>query len=286
MATKLEKMVEDSQKRIAKYNKGIERYSSLLQKNLVKFGLSEEDIIPHPLGGYTLRDNVRNWDAIDAIVGNYEYLIENKRNLEREQKALKELEDKLSEQNKQQNDTESYVKYFDGVLSDFKKDHLHKCDVAYSEHWKKINRKDLTKVTNRRDRAKKVVFYFEQSRAYSRIGMAKVSKMKNIAKTICDNCNAILCDKALRMSHDEYVADELKNDKSAWMYGLRKLADRVMGLGVCNLEDMELVNVNYEGEIEVLLKWCGRYIHIRGILCAEYSDYVCPHVRYIATIRM
>ena len=282
MATinQIRKSIESSEKALAKYNKNVAMYEARANKAIAKSGLHYTI--------ETLPENLRplmesDWNVYYSISSAVGYYRENARHAERETRRLENLRAELAKIEADAARTEKENAPLEAALreamSDFRVVWFAKMEEYYNGYFEHI-REILPEVRARYNRVRKI------SDNYGWRMDANHRRIYNALENIRKECGKVISDDAARMDRPEYLAKMRDESEKVWEAGIKKLTTKCKTFGV----DENKVVARYPRIVEkgfevILTDGKAREIDARVIWAAEYSEFVCPHTRYIVTER-
>lgn len=297
MATikQLNKQIETANKRIADYHRKVEMYHVRTIKACNTVNVSIDDIETQEAGGFQGRKwteyklpvsiaNVIGFDASYRITSNYESMKENERHLANENRHVASL---IEQRDKMISDAENYEKATAGLqaaleqaMVDFRAVWFTKMREWYKNHYQFIQT-ELPRARRRNERANECRRYFSRTRGWH---WCRTSKMMRYLDNVCKSSGEIIMDDAARMDFDVYMDVMEQETTKSWNNGIILLTNKCHKFG---LRETEL-RVNHPAMTEkgfsaIITDGTTRVVDVRVIWVAEYSAYVAPHIRYIAT---
>lgn len=289
MATikQITKQIETATKRVNDYSRKVSMYNERTNKALKDAGVSVDEIItidrkPFP-DDYTLARETRNaigFEKSFRITNNYGYMKENERNMAREQRNIKRLEEELvAMQEKAQQEANAFNKglaaTYAKALQGFKNYWFERMINWHTEHHAYINEhKAEAKARYQRAYICSRYFYFDRKHVRS----------YGYAEQVCRETSKIFTDIAAHKTLAEYLEDVKKQLNAQWENGLVTLTKKSQAFGVDeNNIYISSVDMTEKGFEIYITDGKPRRIYARIIWAAEYSHIVEPHTRYIVT---
>lgn len=166
------------------------------------------------------------------------------------------------------------------AMNDFRVVWFEKMIDWYGKHYDAM-RKALEPAKSRRERAKVCKNHFDTMHRWY-----EYKKVRKYLEVVTGLANEIIYDDANKYEKPEYMENAKKELAISWEKGIEKFAIKCCQFGV----DEKNITVSFptltEKGFEVMLQDNrGRIIDACIIWAAEYSEYVCPHTRYIVTER-
>lgn len=298
MATikQLNKQIETSTKRIDDFQRKIEMYRTRTIKACDAVNVSidiiearEQDYHGRKLIDYSLPESVENelgFESSYRITSNYEYMKENERKLDSEKRTLASL---TEQRNKMERDANDYAKATAGLqealeqaMVDFRAVWFAKMREWYKNHHQHINN-ILPDARRRNGRANDCRRYFTRKRSWR---WCQTSRIMRYLNGVCKSTGEIIMDDAARMDFDSYMDAMEQETIKSWNNGIALLTDKCHKFGL----NETAIRVNYpemtaKGFSAIITDGTTRIVDVRVIWAAEFSYYVAPHIRYIATQR-
>ena len=165
------------------------------------------------------------------------------------------------------------------AMSDFRVVWFARMEEYYGKHFDHV-REILPAVRAR---------YNKLRRIYNNYGWRMYDNHRRIYNRLEDirkGCAEVISDDAASMERPAYLAKMHDETVKVWEAGIKKLTTKCKTFGV----DEEKVvaqhpRVTGKGFEVILTDGKNREIDARVIWAAEYSEFVCPHTRYIVTER-
>ena len=296
--TALEKQIQASEKRIAKFKKNIEMYDSRMNKKLELlqrqgYIATREDFQIKKTGKWKydydiiVSEQVKQqvpFSIYMPVVENLQYKQENTDRLADERENLKKLNEKdhtrtqmaseISEKNN------ALAKHLGEALAPFKKNWMEDMTNYHREFYHRIQ-KALPNARVQYDELKKAVY--EENRKNGFHPSAKVKQLEEKRKAFGRILSAPPASYPTEESYMNYMKPRLEDEYKNCLY---VLADKCRPFQL----DTEKVQVHHPRMAErgfdlLLTDGKDRVIDARMIWAAENSEYVSPHTRYIVTER-
>lgn len=298
MATikQLDKQIETANKRIADFQRKIEMYRTRTTKACNAANITIDDIITtvkvygsHKLYDTSLPDGVEKaigFEASFRITNNYDSMKDNERHLESENRRLAAL---IEQRNKMISDANDYAKATAGLQSaleqamvDFRAVWFAKMREWYKNHHQHINNV-LPDARRRNERANNCHRYFTRKRGWR---WCQTSRIMRYLNGVCKSTGEIIMDDAARMDLATYMDAMEQETIKSWNNGIALLTDKCHKFGL----NESAIRVNFpemteKGFSAMITDGSTRVVDVRVIWAAEFSAYVAPHIRYIATQR-
>nr|DAR57240.1 MAG TPA: hypothetical protein [Caudoviricetes sp.] len=295
MATvnQIRKQIETAEKTVAKLAERVTMYTERWNKGIAKLNqkhnleLSEKDFTVEVSYGYahaTLNaPEVVNWNDKYSVERAFESADDNTRNHEKETRRLESLRAELEKMEADAARTEKENAPLEAALreamSDFRVVWFSRMEEYFEKHFDHI-REILPAVRARYNKVRKISdkygwrMYDNHRRIYNRL------------EDIRKGCAKVISDDAASMERPAYLAKMHDETVKVWDAGIKKLTAKCKTFGV----DEEKVvarhpNVTGKGFAVILTDGKDREIDARVIWAAEYSEFICPHTRYIVTER-
>lgn len=298
MATikQLNKQIETSNKRIDDFKRKIEMYRTRTIKacDAVNVSIdiieaSERDYYGYKIIDYNLPKPVENklgFDLSYRITSNYKSMKENERKFKCEKRTLDSL---IEQRNKMESDAKDYAKAtawlqeaLEQAMVDFRVVWFAKMSEWYKNHYQHINNK-LADARFRNGRAKDCSHYFTLTRGWS---WCKTSRIMRYLESVCKSTGEIIMDDAARMDFDSYMEAMEQYTTKSWDNGIAILTDKCHKFGLNEMAiRVDYPEMTAKGFSAIITDGTNRIVDVRVIWAAEFSSYVVPHVRYIATQR-
>lgn len=296
MATvkQISKQIETATKRIAEYGRKVEMYRQRAEKACKAANVAWDALIEEVIekNGYKFREYriegaVVSYDASYKIRINFQYMKENERHMENEQRHLDYM---IEQRAKMIQDAEDYKQATAGLekaleqsLQGFKTVWFNKMEKWYRNHHAYINSR-YAEAKSKYDRAKECKYYFEWRR--NNWLLRKTSRIPYFLDRVIKSRAEIIMDDAACVELPVYMAKKAEETALSWANGVKLLTDKCHKFGL-NEAAMKVVDVAMSGKgfEAIITDGTARVIDVRVIWAAEYSDIVTPHVRYIATER-
>lgn len=289
----IRKQVETAEKNVAKLGGLVEMYNGRWNKGIAKLNkkynieLTENDFAVEVSYGYahaTLNaPEVVDWNDKYSVERAFESARDNARRLEQETRRLENLRAELAKMEADAARTEKENAPLEAALreamSEFRVVWFARMEEYYGKHFDHV-REILPAVRARYNKARKISdnygwrMYDNHRRIYNRI------------EDIRKGCAEVISDAAASMDRPAYLAKMHDETVKVWDAGIKKLTAKCRTFGV----DEEKVvarhpRVTGKGFEVILTDGKAREIDARVIWAAEYSEFVCPHTRYIVTER-
>lgn len=298
MATikQLNKQIETSNKRIDDFNRKIEMYRTrtiracdAVNVSIDIIEASERDYNGYKIIDYNLPKFVESklgFESSCRITSNYRSMKENERKLNSEKRTLESL---IEQRNKMERDAKDYEKATAGLqealeqaMADFRVVWFAKMREWYKNHYQHINNK-LTDARRLNGRANDCRRYFKLTRGCL---WYKTSRIMRYLESVCKSTGEIIMDYAAQMDFDSYMEAMEQETNKYWNNGIALLTDKCHKFGL----NETTIRVDYpemtaKGFSAIITDGTTRIVDVRVIWAAEYSCYVAPHIRYIATQR-
>lgn len=289
MATinQIKKQIETANKRLKENNERIVMYANRIEKGLAKVAkyTGKQVTVDNYESALNLKDgNTKDWDLYFSLCSATELKAENEHNVVREQRNIKHLTETLqsieNEQRKKAEINKSLENALRVAMNDFRVVWFDRMIDWYGKHYDAM-RKAFEPATVRRERAKICINHFVIKHSFS-----EYKKVRKYLEVVIKSANEIIYDNANRYEKPEYM-EIIKNKLAiSWKKGIEKLASKCRKFGVDEKNIAVSCPTLTEKGFEVMLQdGRGRIIDARIIWAAEYSEYVCPHTRYIITER-
>lgn len=289
MATinQIKKQIETANKRLEENNERVVMYANRIEKGLAKVAkyTGKQVTVDSYESALNLKDgNTKDWDLYFSLSSAIELKAEKEHNVLREQRNIKHLTETLQSIEKETMKAEMNNKPLENALrvamNDFRVVWFDRMIDWYGKHYDAM-RKAFEPAKVRRERAKICRNHFNIKHSFS-----EYKKVRKYLDIVIKSANEIIYDDANRYEKPDYM--EIVKNKLAisWEKGIEKLASKCRKFGL----DKKNIAVSRptltEKGFEVMLQdGRGRIIDARIIWAAEYSEYVCPHTRYIITER-
>lgn len=298
MATikQLNKQIETANKRIADYQRKVEMYHARTIKACDAVNVSIDDIETKEAGfhgrkwtEYRLPESIASaigFDASYRITSNYESMKENERHLANENRHVASL---IEQRDKMVSDANDYAKATAGLqealeqaMVDFRAVWFAKMREWHKNHHQHINN-ILPDARRRNGRANDCHRYFTRTRGWR---WCQTSRIMRYLNGVCKSTGEIIMDDAARMDFDSYMDAMEQETIKSWNNGIALLTDKCHKFGL----NKTAIRVNYpemtaKGFSAIITDGTTRIVDVRVIWAAEFSYYVAPHIRYIATQR-
>lgn len=298
MATvkQLNKQIETANKRIADYQRKVEMYHTRTIKACNAVNVSIDDIETKEAGfqgrkwtEYRLPVSIASaigFDASYRITSNYESMKENERHLANENRHVASL---IEQRDKMVSDANDYAKATAGLqtaleqaMVDFRAVWFAKMREWYKNHYQFIQA-ELPRARRRNERANECHRYFSRTRGWR---WGRTSKVMRFLDNVCKATGEIIMDDAARMDFDAYMDAMEQETIKSWNNGIILLTNKCHKFGLRETE----IRVNHPAMTEkgfsaIITDGTTRVVDVRVIWAAEFSAYVAPHIRYIATQR-
>lgn len=287
----VDKQIATAEKNITKFMANIERYTmrrdnAIAKANKSGFNVSIDDFVVNERDVEIKSEKkgmfAHHFDLFFSIANNWESILENIRNENREQRHLSALIDKrdadkrAADEKASKYDTE-LESIFNDKLSGFKIEWFNKMESWHETHWMHIQ----SIVPEQRRRVEKIKSIIHHHIMHMLNHHPALYKRLDNSKHAC---NQLLTSDAATMSQPDYMEMIHKNLVREWELCVQTLVEKCDALGI-NKKEMTF------GKPDVTAKgfeiWIedntNRRIYARIIWCAEYSAIVSPHTRYIVT---
>lgn len=286
MATinQLTKQIETATKRVAGFEKKIAMYETKVNKWFTTFSLTDSDLVAGGHGFYDLTAEARarvDWEDSYKVTRDYEYLKQNERYLAYELRNIEKLAaEKASLVARQKAEEDA----FDHGLSDaltkslepFKVQWLARMNDWHRRHYAFIH-KNLEGARAQYVRAKSLANHFFFRRGHARL-------YGNLQAFMHEK-SVIIMDEATRYDDVEsYMKVIGKRLEKEWESGIKKLTTKCQAYCIDEARlKVSGVDMTDKGFEVWMTDGKPRRVYARVIWAAEYSDFVCPHTRYIVT---
>lgn len=279
------KQIEATNKKIEKYTNGIERYKALKNKALAAINLTEDDF-EVKIKGWSVSVRVKDanlnntigWSKISKVEINWQYQIENEKNLEYERKHLEELNKVAAEQDNEErkaqeerNANKPLEDLLNKELASFKSEWYAVTIEGYSNYFDRVLKAYNELAAEYKAIEKKRDTYADWNSYVTELNKvyAKIEKVR----------------WAKKMNKDAYMEQTAKELETYWTDSIHILADKLVKYEI-DINKISFTFPRMSGGINVLIKdGKNRVIDARLIWAAEYSQIVTPHTRYIVTER-
>lgn len=288
MATinQIKKQIETANKRLEENNERVVMYANRIEKGLAKVAkyTGKQVTVDNYESALNLKaENTKDWDLYFSLSSAIELKAEKEHNVLREQRNIKHLTETLQsieKETKKAEINEPLENALRVAMNDFRVVWFDRMIDWYGKHYDAM-RKAFESAKVRRERAKICRNHFNTKHYFS-----EYKKVRKYLDIVIKSANEIIYDDANRYEKPDYM--EIVKNKFAisWEKGIEKLASKCRKFGL----DKKNIAVSRptltEKGFEVMLQdGRGRIIDARIIWAAEYSEYVCPHTRYIITER-
>lgn len=289
MATinQIKKQIETANKRLEENNERVTMYANRIEKGLAKVAkyTGKQVTVDNYESALNLKGlNTKDWDLYFSLSSAIYSKAENEHNVLREQRNIKHLTETLQSIEDEQRKKEEINKPLENALrvamNDFRVVWFDKMIDWYGKHYDAM-RKALKPAKSRRERAKVCENHFDTMHRWY-----EYKKVRKYLEVVIGLANETIYDDANKYEKPEYMENAKKELAISWEKGIEKFAIKCRKFGV----DEKNITVSFptltEKGFEVMLQDNrGRIIDARIIWAAEYSEYVCPHTRYIVTER-
>lgn len=289
MATinQIKKQIETANKRLEKNNERVTMYANRIEKGLAKVEkyTGKQVTVDNYESALNLKGgNSKDWDLYFSLSSAIDSKAENEHNVLREQRNIKHLTEELQSIENEQKKKDEINKPLENALriamEDFRIVWFKRMVDWYGKHYDAM-RKALEPAKVLRKRAKICEEHFDTNHhwyEYKKVRKYLDDVIKSAKETIYDDAN--------RFDKPDYMEMIKKELANSWEKGIEKFATKCRKFGV----DEKKITVSCpkltEKGFEVMLRDCrNRVIDARIIWAAEFSEYVCPHTRYIVTER-
>lgn len=289
MATinQIKKQIETANKRLEKNNDRVTMYASRIEKGLAKVAkyTGKQVTADDYENALDLKGgNAKDWElyfslnaAIDSKAENEHNVLKEQRNIQLLTAQLQRMEDEQRKQDARNKPLENALRV---AMADFRVVWFNRMVDWYGKHYDAM-RKALEPAKVRRERAKVCRYHFETMHHWS-----EYRNVRNYLNVVIKAANETIYDDANKYDKPEYMEIAKKELAISWENGIVKFASKCRNFGV----DEKRISVRFPTLIEkgfeaLLQDGTNRVIDARIIWAAEYSEYVCPHTRYIITER-
>ena len=288
MATinQIKKQIETANKRLEENKERVVMYAGRIGKGLAKVAkyTGKQVTVDNYESALNLKGNTKDWDLYYSLSSAIELKAEKEHNVLREQRNIKHLTETLQSMEKEIKKAEMNNKPLENALrvamNDFRVVWFERMIDWYGKHYDAM-RKAFESAKVRRERAKICRNYFN-----TKYFLFEYKKVRKYLDIVIKSANEIIYDDANRYEKPEYM--EIVKNKLAisWEKGVEKLASKCRKFGVDEKNIAISCPTLKERGFEVMLQdGRERIIYARIIWAAEYSEFVCPHTRYIITER-
>lgn len=288
MATinQIKKQIETANKRLEENKERVVMYAGRIGKGLAKVAkyTGKQVTVDNYESALNLNGNTKDWDLYYSLRSAIELKAEKEHNVLREQRNIKHLTETLQSIEKEIKKAEMNNKPLENALrvamNDFRVVWFERMIDWYGKHYDAM-RKAFESAKVRRERAQNCRNYFN-----TKYFLFEYKKVRKYLDIVIKSANEIIYDDANRYEKPEYM--EIVKNKLAisWEKGVEKLASKCRKFGVDEKNIAISCPTLKEKGFEVMLQdGRERVIYARIIWAAEYSDFVCPHTRYIITER-
>lgn len=289
MATinQIKKQIETANKRLEKNNERVTMYANRIEKGLANVAkhTGKQVTVDNYESALNLKGgNTKDWDLYFSLSSAIESKAENEHNVLREQRNIKHLTETLQSIETEQRKKDEINKPLENALrvamNDFRVVWFNKMIEWYGKHYDAM-RKALEPAKAIRERAKVCKNHFDTNHHWCEYRI-----VRRYLEGIIKSANETIYDDSNKYDKPEYMERVKKELAISWEKGIEKFASKCRKFGV----DEKKITVSFptltEKGFEVMLQdGKGRIIDARIIWAAEYSEYVCPHTRYIVTER-
>lgn len=289
MATinQIKKQIETANKRLDENNERVVMYANRIGKGLAKIAkyTGKQVTVDNYESALNLKDgNTKDWDLYFSLSSAIELKAEKEHNVLREQRNIKHLTETLQSIEKETKKAEMNDKPLENALrfamNDFRVVWFERMIDWYGKRYDAM-RKAFESAKVRRERAKICRNHFNTKHYFS-----EYKKVRKYLDIVIKSANEIIYDDANRYEKPDYM--EIVKNKLAisWEKGIEKLASKCRKFGVDEKNIAISCPTLTEKGFKIMLQdGRERIIYARIIWAAEYSEYVCPHTRYIITER-
>lgn len=284
MATvnQIRKSIEVSEKALIKYNKNAAMYDSRATKKIEQARKATGKEFDRANYAAVLSSD-SEWSIRYDINLALDYYYENCKKVERETRRLENLRAELDKMMADAARTEKENAPLEAALrdamSEFRVVWFARMEEYFEKHFDHI-REILPAVRARYNKVRRISdkygwrLYSDHRRIYNRI------------EEIRKGCAEVISDDAASMERSAYLVKMHEETVKVWDAGIKKLTAKCKTFGV---DENKVVarhpNVTGKGFTVILTDGKDREIDARVIWAAEYSEFVCPHTRYIVTER-
>lgn len=297
------KSIATAQKAIEKATKNVAMYTTRRDNAIAKankkgynlsvesFQVTERFVKTHHDGrGYTdydcnCMDTTIPFDVVYPIESAWNYIIENKKNLERETTRLEQLNAELAAMDNEQSSVDSLVSVMEMAMYEFKNEWFGKMEEWHKMHHSYINEHaDVARAKYNRIRTMLDVLE-RQYPIFSRRHQEKrqtIARLERWAKDFAQ----IIGDKACGITLADYMVIAKEEIAAEWTRCMAVLVKKLEAFNI-NIQAVKVngIGVTKKGFECIITDGQERNIYARMIWAAEYSMFVSPHTRYIITER-
>lgn len=289
------KSIASSEKMVAKYAKNTEMYLTRTNNAIAKFNaannasFSIDDLIvtkdakwAHSFDVTFAGRNESNWSSAYAITDNYTKHLENKSRLESETKRVDNLRAELA---RMQSAIDAKNAAYNTALESALRTAMVDFRAAWMNKMMNWSRKHFQFINDHKDAAHAWVNKYHHiawSWQFRATHKSLFNALDDKSRKMCE----IFMDDAAKMNEPEYLAMMEKNFADHFESCIKTMTEKCDGFGIDgNTINIIRQDVTERGFTILLTDATGIIVDARIIWCAEYSELVSPHIRYIVTKR-
>lgn len=288
------KSIASSEKMVAKFEKNIDMYMTRTNKAIAKFNAENNttfginDLIVtkgrwmHSFDVTFAGRNESNWSSCYSITDNYTRFLENKSRLDAENIRLENMRAEIARI--QSAIDEKNAKY-NTALENALRNAMVDFRAAWMTKMMNWSRKHFQFINARKDAAKAWVNKYHNTYftwTFRANHKSLFNALDDKSRAMCE----IFLDDAAKMNEPEYLEMMEKNFADHFESCIKTMTEKCDGFGIDgNTINIIAQDVTERGFTIVLTDASGIIVDARIIWCAEYSELVSPHTRYIVTKR-
>lgn len=288
------KSIASSEKMIAKYNKNIDMYLTRTNKAIAKFNaqfnasFGINDLVAtkgrwmHSIDVTFAGRNESNWSSCYSITDNYTSYLENKSRLDAETIRLENLRAEL---NRLESENAAKVAAYNTGLETALRNAMVDFRAAWMTKMMDWSRRHFQYINANKDAAQAWVKKYHNTYFTWTFRANHKSLFRNLDEKSANLCK-IFGDDAAKMNEPEYLDMMEKQFADHFESCIKTMTEKCDGFAI----DGNTIRIIRQDVLErgfemLLTDASGIMVDARIIWCAEYSELVSPHTRYIVTKR-